>query len=124
MERASPSESSLLTQTPLGLPLPFSTAPALASLVITEPTGFQDHPAPASLSSLSLAARLALCQGSESSPLHRSCVLGFPGFSPIAFSFPAGSWASSSVASSPLLPLLSSEENGCHIEGPVRRKTH
>lgn len=80
-------------------------------------------PSPSSLSSPSLEACLALCQGPEALNLCTEAAgLCSSGFIPTAFTSLAGSWASLSVVSSLLLPLLFSEENHWHTEGPVGRE--
>lgn len=75
------------------------------------------------LSSPSLEACLAVCQGPETLNLCTEAAgLCSSGFSPTAFSSLAGSRASLSAVSSPLPPLLFSEESRWHTEGPVGRE--
>lgn len=73
---------------PTGASTAFQHCTSLSFFMITEPTGFQDHPAPASLSSLSLAARLALCQGSEELTSAQKLCPGLSGLQPHSFLFP------------------------------------
>ena len=74
----------MLAQTPLGLPLPLSTAPTSASLVSTESSGFQDYPASTSVIPQPGGMPGFLSGVPRSSPLHTSCGLDSLGFSPAA----------------------------------------